>query len=306
MAITLGCSCNTGRGNTGKPACMSLMKVTSGFAFMNVVSDAGALNQIDINVAALTTEFSSLITQADKSKRLYPVNDLRNVLFPKEEDVFETDNTGQKSFVRQGVYSVTSEAWEISPVYPSKLKQGCGRRTQVFAFNKEGVTGVKNSSGFWKGIEIKAFQANFMFPDGTQSPKMMMSFDFDQDFYAAELWTIKWADLGITYEDFVGLVDANFEEVTAASTGGGNTTIGLRLTNDYGEGLLNSQNIPGLVTADFAVTANGVPVAGLTVTEVIDDKYTISYTSETPGDAMVVSLVLTSGFEGSYSYVEPA
>lgn len=92
MSLVLGCSCNTGNGNTGLPNCVEQFGLASGVALQNMVANDGTLNQIDIDVAALTTEWSSLLTQSNRTKRIYPITKLKNVDFPLEDTQYETDN----------------------------------------------------------------------------------------------------------------------------------------------------------------------------------------------------------------------
>lgn len=302
MSLILGCACDDGNGNTGKTNCVDVFRYAQGFGIQNIVANDGTLNQIDLAVASITTEWSDLLTNANRTKRLYPIKPLRNVLFPKEDTQYETDNTGQKTRVRDGAQSVTAEEWEVSNVYVSKIRQAICPRNGVWIYTKTGVIGLKDSDGKFNPIEISAFDANYHFPDGTQTAKMMMAFDFAASVDVAQLWLVSYEDLNTTYNAQMGLIDVNFEEIDAPSAG----SIGLRLTTDYGQGLLNNQTVDGLVTANFTVTANGVAVVGLAVTEVADDKYTISYTAETPGDTMVVTVSTSTGFEGSYTYTEVA
>lgn len=312
MANIIGCSCDNGNGNTGLPECKELFGVAIGFGFQRMVAKDGTLNRIDLSVPSLGTVFSDLITDADKTKRLFPITDIRNVDFPKEDTQYATATGGQKEELRDGIQSVTAEKWLVPPAYDLKMKQMKCNRNGTFTFSRAGVQGVKRLDAtdgkyYWSPIEINAFAPNYKLRTDEAREMEMLPFDYNETTNVGEFWMVKWEDLGITYEQMIGLLDANFAEVTAPSAAASVTTIEFSLSSDYGAGLFVDTIIDGQETADFSVVNSlGAPVAALLAVEVPDDKYTLTYTQETPGETMTASMVLASGYEGSYSYVEPA
>ena len=103
MSLVLGCSCNTGNGNTGLPNCVEQFGLASGIALQNIVANDGTVNKINIDVASITTEWTALLANANRTKRIYPITKLKNVDFPLEDTQFETDNTNQKERIREGI-----------------------------------------------------------------------------------------------------------------------------------------------------------------------------------------------------------
>ncbi len=314
MAIELlGCACDTGNGNTGLPNCSEALRVANGLGVINMVGSTGALNRLDLSLAVYTTEFSALLTSAVKSDRLFPIMDLQNVDFPKEDTQYETDNANQKAFLRDGIQSVTAEVWEVGAAFDIKLKQMRCQNDGTFLFTRKGVVGIKKldtSDGkyYLHPIEMKAFAPDLVMATATTVQKEMIAFDFEATVSKGQLWEVSYADLNVAVSDLVGLLDANFQEETVPTLVTTTVTLEYRLTTDYGSGLLNDQTIDGQLAADFAVNdlTTGSPVTIGTVTEVVNDKYTITYTTTSAGNSMELSMVLASGFEGVVAYTEPS
>ena len=306
MANLIGCSCATGNGNTGLPNCSEQFGVSIGLGFQNMVANDGTLNEYDISTSLGTTFIDSLLA-ADKSKRMFPVTDIRNVDFPKEDTQYLTDNSGQKEEIREGIQSFVAEKWKVPAAYDLKLKQMKCNRNGTWGFTRAGVWGIRKEN-IWSPVEINSFAPTYKMQTSAAPSMEMIAFDWNATVNAGELWLLSWADLGTTYEAMIGLIDANIAEQAAPSAAASVTTIEVRVTTDYGMCLVNSQTVDGLVTADFLVTdkTTGLPVAALAAVELVDDKYTLTYTQETPTDVMELSLLLSTGFEGTYTYVEPA
>jgi hypothetical protein len=156
--------------------------------------------------------------------------------------------------------------------------------------------------------EIKAFAPSYMLPKGDGIAKELIQFDVDITAEIGELWLVSWADIGMDYEDVIGLLDVDFIEQTAPVDATGTTTAEYRLISDFGTGLINGdKNVDALVTADFTATniTTGLAVVAFSATEVLDDKYTFSYTSETVGHTIEIKLNLSTGYEGKVRFTQP-
>lgn len=318
MAI-LDCTCLGQGGNLGTGNCMPLFGDASGFAFGQTTATDGTKKQYDIKDAtAFGTNFKDDFVNTDSSKRLFPVSGLRNIDFPQEDVQYVTDNTGQKEFLRNGTLSFAGEAWNRNSVYASKINSHRCKDNSVFVATDKGVWGVRVAdydadTYYWVGVPITALYGQWMpKKPGQDIEKVMVTFDFNNRLQVGELWLMTWEELGMTAEDFVleGLLDVNLIQVTAPVAALGTTTVEYRLVSDYGDNYTDEQNVDGLVTASFNVEnkTSGLAVANLAVTEVVDDKYTITYDTETTGNTIEVSLSTsaTVKYEGSDSYAEPA
>jgi hypothetical protein len=304
MAIVTGCACGTGNGNTGTANCVAQFGLAVGLGTQELVDETGALNEIDIS-AAIGTTFYDLFTDANTESRIYPISDLRNIDFPQEGVQYDTDNTGQKSFLRDGILSFAGEKRNGNAVYASKLNQGRCIDNGQWIFTKEGVIGVKIShwdadTHVLRPIPVSAFNAEWNPRKGDAVDKVMITFDFAATLNTGELWEIKYADLGMTFDQFklAGLQDVNFTN-TSAVTVGVTTDFDSTLITDYGDGIVSAQNVGGQISADFAGT-NRTTGASVTVTstEVADASYNFDFANQTTADVVRVAFVTTSGFDG--------
>lgn len=307
MAILVGCSCGSGNGNTGLPQCISNLGITIGNGIQQMVADDGTRNGYDLS-ASLGTKFVDSLTDTDVTKRMYPLRDFKNMDFPKEDTQYATNTDGSKTFLREGIQSFTAELHDVPAGFDSKLQNMKCKNNGVWGFSVEGAYGMLVGT-MWYPININSFAPTFKMRTPAAPQMEMVAYDWDGTANAGQLWLVPWADLGTTYEAMLGLLDANFEEQAAPVAALGSTTVEVRVTTDYGAGLLTSQTVDGLITADFILYENGVDVtvaSGFVATETVDDKYTGVYTQQTVGASMSLELVLSSGYEGAYAYTEPA
>tara|TARA_R110000868_G_scaffold184980_4_gene426751 strand:+ start:11595 stop:12509 length:915 start_codon:yes stop_codon:yes gene_type:complete len=304
MANLIGCSCATGNGNTGLPNCSEQFGVSIGLGIQNMVANDGTANVYDISTS-IGTSFIDSILAADKSKRMYPITDIRNVDFPKEDTQYVTDNSGQKEEIREGIQSFTAEKWKVPAAYDLKLKQMKCNRNGTWGFTRAGVWGIRRGN-VWSPVEVNAFAPSFQMQTAASPAKEMIAFDWNATVNAGELWMLSWADLGTTYEAMIGLMDANYA-VTNAPVAGATTSVSYRITSDYGMGLTNVQTVDGLITASFTAfnVTTGLAIVITSATEVPDDDYDFVLPSQTATDVVRISLALSTGFEGTVTFVEP-
>jgi len=301
-----GCTCGNVHGNTGTPNCSPLIKKALGLGVMSVVANGGTVNRIDLTDLSSYSLFTEL-KNPDRTKRIYPIMDLRNVTHPDEAEQYATDSAGGKIEVRDVVYRFAAEKWEVSPAYVQKLKNGKCNRNATWVFNADGMVGLRRGTDLYP-IEIKAYAPKYSHATDTDPSKLMLSFDYAQNTNIGELWLISWAELGMTINDVAGLIDLNYTVVDAPADGGTNTTVSYSLTTDYGYGNPETQNVEGLTAADFSAfnVTTGLTVILVSVVETADTKYTFTLPSQTTADVVRISAVTDSGFEGSVTFVQPA
>lgn len=304
MAIVVGCACDTGNGNTGTPNCVELFGLAQGMGIVNMYDALGVANSLTLDTT-IGADFNTAITNVDTTKRIYPLTGLRNVDFPLEDTQYETDNTGQKEVIRQGIQSFTAEKWKVSPVLVSKVKQGICARNGVYIFTSNGIVGVKVGTELYP-IEINSLDAKYMFAKGDAVAKMMVSFDFDATVNVGQLWMAEWSDLGVNPSSVKGLIDANLEAVNPSIHSGGSTTAEYRVRTDYGTGQ-PVQNIHGLVAADFEVRnmTTNLPITITSVTEVPGQMYLIVHPTAPSTNRVRYSVKTSTGYEGSTTVIQP-
>ena len=306
MSNVVGCTCGQTHGNTGTPNCVQLIKKALGLGVVSMVSNAGVVNRIDLTDISSFSLYNDL-SNADRSKRIYPLMDLRNVTHPDEAEQYATDNAGGKVEVREVAYKMACEIWEVSPSFVGKLKEGKCSRNGVYIFNADGMVGLRRGTDLYP-IEIKAYAPKYAHATDADPSKAMISFDYAQGTKVEELWLISWADLGIDINDVAGLIDVNYTVVDAPVDGGTNTTVSYALSTDYGFGNPEAQNVDGLVTADFVCTnkTTGLAISLVSVVETPDVKYVFTMPSATTADVVEIKLNTSTGFEGAVTFVQPA
>ena len=219
-----GCTCGNVHGNTGTPNCSPLIKKALGLGVMSVVANGGTVNRIDLTDLP-SYDLGSELQNTDRTKRIYPIMDLRNVTHPDEAEQYATDSAGGKIEVRDVVYRFAAEKWEVSPVYVQKLKTGKCNRNGVWLFNANGMVGLRRGTDLYP-IEIKAYAPKYSHATDADPSKLMLSFDYAQNTNIGELWLISWAELGITINDVTGLIDLNYTVVDVPANGGVDKIVG--------------------------------------------------------------------------------
>ena len=301
-----GCTCGDVHGNTGTPNCSQLIKKALGLGVLSMVKGNGDLNRIGLTTLG-SFAFDELLSESDRTARVYPITELRNVTHPDEAEQYATDSAGGKIEVRDVVYRFACEKWEVSPVYVQKLKNGKCNRNGVYLFNADGLVGLRRDQYLYP-IEIKAYAPKYSHATDADPSKLMLSFDYAQNTNVGELWLISWAELGLTINDIKGLIDLNYTETSAPVDGGTNTTVSYSLTTDYGYGNPETQNVDGLVMADFTAfnVTTGLSISLVSVTETPDVDYAFVMPSQTTADVIKISVATSTGFEGSVTFVQPA
>ena len=295
--MALGCNCNLGLSNTGKPGCLPIQSVTSGLIMVPLQANDGTLNFIDLTSTLPT--WADLINEADASKRWFPLQGFENVELPKADTVFEEANSGRMAYIRQGKRSFSGELWGETPTFYGKLSNNRCVDFGVYIVDVNGnLIGSKIGDGLYPiPVDNQSFNPTYMFATDTTTSKVMVAFDFDRLFDESTMYMITPTEAGQNFNDLNGLLDVNFTNNVVAAD-----TLTSELVLDYGTAL-NPIQFTGALPADFEMTINGVvtPLGG--VTELSPSVYEFDFTGLTaPGDAVVISIV-KAGYTGSHSFV---
>ena len=118
----IGCNCDAGLSNTGRPNCVPIFGITSSFIMVPLIANDGTRNGIDLSTTLPT--WSTLINESDSSKRWFPLPAFENVELPKADSQFEEANSGRMVFLRQGKRSFSGELWaeDSTPTFLGKLQ----------------------------------------------------------------------------------------------------------------------------------------------------------------------------------------
>lgn len=289
------CLCGEGMNNTGLATCLPAFKKTTGVLFVPLFANDGTRNKIDMST---TIDMTAHIQHIDKSKRFYPIQDLKDVELPVADAKFKTYKDGAKRKLADGIRSFKATMPEASSVLIGKLQGVSCSKFGVYLIDIDGqLRGIKSGTNLYP-VEIGGFNA--MFKDATDDEvnEGMIEFDFDILLKVAQFWILSATDLGVNPNELSGLVDANLTEVSSGAT----STV-LNISSDFGSGVAtNPAPIVGLVTADFSAY-NDTDSASVTLTvaesTTVDGEYTLTYTSQTVADLVTIKVLPASGFEGS-------
>lgn len=299
--MSVGCNCNVGLSNTGRPGCVPLQSVTSKLVMVPLTANDGTLNGIDLS-AALPT-WSDLINEADSSKRWFPLPEFENVELPKADSQFEEANSGRMAFLRQGKRSFAGELWgdDSTPTLLGKLTSGRCVQFGVYIVDVNGNLIGSKSNGFLYPIPVdeQSWDPKFMFATDSTVQKIMLGFDFYRLFDESTMYMITVTEAGINFNDLNGLIDVNLEVLSQVTT----VSVTVNASFDYGTAL-NPILFQGATnTADWSIynvtdsVLVGVPSG---VTESTAGEYVVDYTFTA---AKVYTLsVVKDGFIGTVQF----
>lgn len=296
--MALGCNCNMGLSNTGRPNCVPIQSVTSKMIMVPLKDSTGADNYIDLSLALPT--WSTLINEADASKRWFPLPVFENVELPKADSTFDEANSGRMVFIRQGKRSFSGELWaeDSSPTLLGKLQNNRCVDFGVYLIDVNGnLVGSKVGEGLYPiPVDNPSFDPKLMFATDTTVQKIMVAFDFDRLFDESTMYMITPTEAGVNFNTLEGLIDVNVTNAVKTTT-----TLTFDAVLDYGTAL-NPIKFIGAVSADFDLLneTTGLPVT-VTAVENTDGNYTLTFTAPTTGNAMELTIAKT-GFVGTYNF----
>jgi hypothetical protein len=287
-----------GLSNTGRPNCVPIQSVTSKMIMVPLKDSTGADNYIDLTTALPT--WSTLINEADASKRWFPLPVFENVELPKADSTFDEANSGRMVFIRQGKRSFSGELWadDSSPTLLGKLQNNRCVDFGVYLIDVNGnLVGSKVGEGLYPiPVDNPSFDPKLMFATDTTVQKIMVAFDFDRLFDESTMYMITPTEAGVNFNTLEGLIDVNVTNAVKTTT-----TLTFDAVLDYGTAL-NPIKFIGAVSADFDLQnlTTGLAVT-VTAVENTDGNYTLTYTAPTTGNSMELTIAKT-GFVGTYAF----
>jgi hypothetical protein len=300
--MSLGCKCDLGLSNTGKPNCVTLQSVTSKLVLVPLKDSTGAKNYLDLATTINEATFTALINQADSSKRWFPLGLFENVEMAKADSTFEEAPSGRKVFIKQGKRSFAGELWNETPQLLGKIQDNRCVDFGVYVVDVNGnLIGSKVGTKLYPiPVDNESFEAKLMFATDSTAQKVMVAFDFYRLFDESSLWLVTADEASLDFNNLEGLLDVNFAMSSLFATGADAS-----LTLDYGTAL-NPIKVKGLVASDF-VLFNVTDNASVTITSVVETlegRYTLAFASQTSADVLKLSLD-KEGYVGFSTFVIP-
>jgi hypothetical protein len=256
------------------------------------------LNYIDLTL--LLPVWNDLINEADASKRWFPLPNFENVELPKADSQFEEANSGRMVFLRQGKRSFSGELWaeDSTPTLLGKLQNNRCVDFGVYIVDVNGnLVGSKVGTDLYPiPVDNPSFNPTFVFATDSTTQKIMVTFDFDRLFDESTMYMITPIEAGVNFNDLSGLLDVVF-----SNTGTTATTFQATLALEYGTAL-NPIQFLGAVAGDFLLFNNDTSsVVTITVVEGPAGDYLFTFTAQTTGDEMVLS-ISKDGYDGEITF----
>ena len=295
----IGCDCNAGLANTGRPGCVPIQGIVSSLILVPLKDSTGAKNGIDLN--AVLPIWNDLVNEEDASKRWFPLPSFENVEVPKADSQFEEASSGRVAFLRQGKRSFTGELWaeDSSPQFLGKLNKSRCVDFGVFIVDVNGNLIGSEVDGFLYPIPVDnpSWNPVFMFATDSTVQKIMLGFDFDRLFDDSTMHMITAEEGGIDFNSLTGLIDVLFSNMVGSPTFD-SITLDAKLC--YGTALNKILYQGALTLTDWNLfnvstqTAIGNPTD---VTEGPDGTYILEFVAQLSTDVIRVEISRT-GFDG--------
>ena len=105
------CACEVGLGNQGTPGCFPIARVTRKAIYVPYFADDGTVNSIDLTVDLDQAYFDGLLSNADRSKRIFPSPLFDNTEDLRNDPIFESLNSGANIWIQDGTR--TFSGWHV-------------------------------------------------------------------------------------------------------------------------------------------------------------------------------------------------
>lgn len=305
--MTDGCYCADSTPNTGVSKCPTIIRKTVGLLMTPLFASDGTRNKLDANTNAIIG-LGALLTQSDKTKRIYPLDNLKNVKITPTEPKTRTFDDDSTQVLTEGIYQfegVYGGDGAPAPLVGALNGVKCSRWA-VYLLTSDGhVVGERESDGFIYPIEWQSFNAQGMFASDDALADIMIKFNLNSEFKYEKLYQLPNAKFDVDTLTVEGVTNASLKEVGTTTT----TVTNLLINHNYGEGFINT-NIVGLTLSDFLVTneTTGLPVTVAVTTAIIGgaDVYVLTASAaQTSADVLRIDLLATSGFEGTVKVTIP-
>jgi hypothetical protein len=292
----IGCDCNAGLSNTGRPNCVPIFGITSSLIVVPLTANDGTKNGIDLS--ASLPSWSSLVNEADASKRWFPLPAFENVELPKADSQFEEANSGRMVYLRQGKRSFSGELWaeDSTPTFLGKLAKSRCVDFGVYIVDVNGALIGSEVGSYLYPIPVDnpSWDPKFAFATDSTTQKIMLGFDFDRLFEESTMYMINGDEASQDFTQLEGLIDVNLIGMVLSA---GTATFTAKL--DYGTAIEKILYKGATSSSDWAIynntTSSAVSVSGVTADGA--GGYQLAFASQTAGDELVVSVAKT-GYDG--------
>jgi hypothetical protein len=252
-----------------------------------------------------------LLVNADRKARWYPGPRLYAVDLPIADTVFDEASDGTKSFVREGIWSFTSEIRDKDAVPGMLKKLKASRCTEwgVYLVSKSnqlvGEVSIDGTSLYPLRANEASNDPKMMFKNATTTNKIMFNFDFNNLVKQENLYVITGSEVGVDFNRLQKLTDVT---ITVSNI----TTTGARFAvkTSFSQGLQPNNDVVGLTDLTDFVVYNNTDAASVSVVSVDESaeggEYDVTWAAQTAADSLTVSTDIgTTFYEGSADFLIP-
>ena len=300
------CNCGLSMSNTGTD-CTPLIEVASKLILVPICDSTGVRNHIDLTTTLNEAYFQAFINNADKSKRWYPLPDMKNVGDNREEPLTEDFDDGIKIFIREGARTFEGQivGKKGGHILKGKIEAARCQEMGVYIIHRlGGITGIVSEDKtklYPYRLDSESISASLVRATNTTTQKLSVKFNFHPDESDGCIGMITPDQYGDAVPSvWKGLLDVHVKYTTPITTG-----VILTLYTDYGTPI-DPTLVKGLVVGDFAAynvtqsSAIALTGTGASFSESASGGvYTIAYkTSDDPSVSDVVRFTITkAGFD---------
>jgi hypothetical protein len=284
--MSLGCKCESGLSNTGRPNCVTIQSVTSKIILVPLLDSTGAKNALDLTATFSESTFTNLTNQADASKRWFPLPQFENVELAKADSTFEEAPSGRKVFIKQGKRSFAGQLWNETPQLLGSIQNNRCVDFGVYIVDVNGnlVVSKIGTKLYPIPVDNESFEAKLMFATDSTTQKIMVGFDFYRLFDESTMWLLTPSDTvdSFDFNNLEGLLDIVLTKTASTSTT-------MTLTSELNYGTAKTP-IKVLGLSDFTMKNKATQVS-ITVSNVAISygSYTLTFASQSTGTEVVVS-----------------
>lgn len=301
------CSCSSVVGNTAV-GCNFLMAVEKNGWIMNMVANDGTPNYIDLTATLNDAYFSALINNADKSKRLYPFPEMKNIEDMRDKAITEDFKDGTKYFARLGLRGFTGlfPPDSASPQMDGVINQlRCNKTLGRYSIDANGtIWGVLSADGtklYPAKIDPQSVYSTFIKPTDETVQKQQMIFNYHPSMQDCTLAGIPSSSLigGVDPLSYTGLYNIYLIPISCDHTAG---TIVFNLNDGWGNAV-TPEAVTGFLKTNFSVYDKTTPGALVINTSTenanIPGQYSLLMTTSFLAADQIVVTPAKTGFDGS-------
>lgn len=287
--------------NTGLPSGDKPFGRIVGMYFVPILADDGTANYLDLTQPSIDAELLGKINNPDPSKRWYPMLNLNNVAPSQEDAVYEVDDAGNRFKIRDGLQTMSYQFWNVSHNYFRQVAAACVNFGIVLIDECGNLLGELDSANgriYPRAVNENSFNGVYSHATATETSKVSISFDYklttsDADQYM--LGASAFTTVSPLYLN--GMVDLDI-----VRTGGSAGSVDVTIKTPFGT-ILDPIWWLGGSTANMTII-NHTAATTIVPTTVVGNNglYTITFTAQTTGDDLSVSVFAAATGNNEFGY----